>query len=1070
MKEKETIQKELQLSDIETARRIKRQIKKSGGKAGRKIIHKYVEPLSKIILREKLNDFFAIGSKIIGAEKISEFFDIDTLTERDARFFYEDMVLYIEKAKADYRYPKNKKLKVLKKSDYEKGLRYFASMIKDDTRCFETTIEKYSPQAPQVFALTVFPIDSTELAYLTLSIFLMDEGESLGDWDEEEFDEEDQESPPNTISKIIRKLGEAVEMQLGLEQKHTENLSHRQYSEMLVHLRKQKLSDNIILVVGIRLLSYLEECGVSNRYKKNGDGEIIEVIDNLNRDKTPDEMHRVTVLVGKTDTFNNAVRKINERITEELSLHYNPMVVEPLPWKGAVGGGFLPTSDKYRLTLRKVKGANEYKALEKIADAIPEEICNAINTIQSTPFQINERVYNFLEKKHQILSEKRKRLVSIRSEKLLEFKDKYKKRKKRYEIDKEDDEIESDELQRSKERFLEARQKYWDKKALFNKEHSLKKNQEETKSIRSKLQVIKRLHGHGITFDDPIWFVWQMDFRGRIYPVQGHLHPQGDDIAKGLLKFAEAKPLTPEGLFWLRVHGANLYGKDGLDKRPFSERERWTIENEKEIAAAAENPFKNKLLDNAEDPAMFYAFCCEYANWLNNPENFKSTLPISVDGSNNGLQHISALYHDVKSARLVNVLPGEKKEPEDIYKRVAEHSLKRIKMEYDKFLADRDGCLKNSGGYFLIRKKKAEVLYGNFLDDSLKALLLKNIDSLRKTKERENLKTLKNKIKDLAADSINKMGKNQKKKFINFIVGLCRESGCEAEVFAKLYDEETADFKKSVYYEDKDGFAIETIVSPHNFTDERFLDLIDRDMVKPNVMTDSYGTGVRTKQNQIYIKLKNLHQKGKIDFDKRYLRLLANYIGEVNEASIDEVSEASARYMTWCKDAVAAIYKKKKNEERPIEWTTPLKLLVTQVKFQKKEGKEIELPFGRDRVAIRNLQDAKKIDKIGQKSGLAPNFIHSLDSTHMFMAINKASKNGVSSFMTIHDSFATHACDVTILLESLKSEFSILHKEPLMEKLKKEFEKEFEVELPSIDYIDHDFDISQVEDSDYFFA
>lgn len=36
--------------------------------------------------------------------------------------------------------------------------------------------------------------------------------------------------------------------------------------------------------------------------------------------------------------------------------------------------------------------------------------------------------------------------------------------------------------------------------------------------------------------------------------MHGHLNHMSDDLCRGLLKFAEAKPLGPEGLDWLSLH------------------------------------------------------------------------------------------------------------------------------------------------------------------------------------------------------------------------------------------------------------------------------------------------------------------------------------------------------------------------------------------------------------------------------------------------------------------------------------------------------------------------------------
>lgn len=55
-----------------------------------------------------------------------------------------------------------------------------------------------------------------------------------------------------------------------------------------------------------------------------------------------------------------------------------------------------------------------------------------------------------------------------------------------------------------------------------------------------------------------------MDFRGRVYPIPPHLSHMGSDLARSILVFAEARPLGPEGLQWLKLHLVNL---TGLKKR-----------------------------------------------------------------------------------------------------------------------------------------------------------------------------------------------------------------------------------------------------------------------------------------------------------------------------------------------------------------------------------------------------------------------------------------------------------------------------------------------------------------------
>jgi DNA-directed RNA polymerase len=60
-----------------------------------------------------------------------------------------------------------------------------------------------------------------------------------------------------------------------------------------------------------------------------------------------------------------------------------------------------------------------------------------------------------------------------------------------------------------------------------------------------------------------MYFVYNTDFRGRVYPVCTYLNPQGDDLSKGMLTFAEGKALGPSGAWYLALHGAMT-----LDKLP----------------------------------------------------------------------------------------------------------------------------------------------------------------------------------------------------------------------------------------------------------------------------------------------------------------------------------------------------------------------------------------------------------------------------------------------------------------------------------------------------------------------
>src|SRR5690606_29900918 len=96
-----------------------------------------------------------------------------------------------------------------------------------------------------------------------------------------------------------------------------------------------------------------------------------------------------------------------------------------------------------------------------------------------------------------------------------------------------------------------------------------------------------------------------------------------------------------------------------------------------------------------------------------------------------------------------------------------------------------------------------------------------------------------------------------------------------------------------------------------------------------------------------------------------------------------------------------------------LEWVTPAGFLVRQQYF-KPEGKVIRTFWGTARIRVRlslnvdtNILDARR-----QTSGISPNFVHSMDASHLMLTVNKALDEGITSFAMVHDSYGTHAADI----------------------------------------------------------
>ena len=184
--------------------------------------------------------------------------------------------------------------------------------------------------------------------------------------------------------------------------------------------------------------------------------------------------------------------------------------------------------------------------------------------------------------------------------------------------------------------------------------------------------------------DESIFYQFlEADYRGRLYYSEPFLNFQGSDIARGIMLFERGKPMDRHGLFWLAVHTACSYNQsygideipdwceadylsylkeEGLesisvDKMTLEDRVMWTNENMHWIREAGED---SKFYHEAEKSVSFLACCLEWHDYhvaVDSNEVHYTHLPIPVDGSNNGWQHLGAISKDPKTGELVGLVP-----------------------------------------------------------------------------------------------------------------------------------------------------------------------------------------------------------------------------------------------------------------------------------------------------------------------------------------------------------------------------------------------------------------------------
>lgn len=364
------------------------------------------------------------------------------------------------------------------------------------------------------------------------------------------------------------------------------------------------------------------------------------------------EKYTIVQSKNRTPAYLKPTDEIMEYIEKQLDrcalMHpiWQPTIIPPKPWDGPFDGGYhnddlLPVA---KLTFVKKARQNYLEELDHRKDDM-HMVYEAVNAIQGTPWRINTRVLDVLKEVWD---------QGIAVGKLpARFYDELPPRP--HDIDTNKDS-----------------RRVWRRAASRVHERN---NKNKSKRIQA-MSVIQL--GDKFRDEKEIFFPHCLDFRGRIYAMPQVLSPQGVDHAKAVLEFSEGKPLgTLHAARWLAIHGAGLWG---YDKVSLDDRIDWVMEHKDRIKATAEDPLGNlQWWSEADKPWQFLGWCFEWAGYLAEPGDgltFESRIPISMDGSNNGLQNFAAMLRDPVSGEAVNLVPKEV--PADIYQRVADVVMDKV--------------------------------------------------------------------------------------------------------------------------------------------------------------------------------------------------------------------------------------------------------------------------------------------------------------------------------------------------------------------------------------------------------
>ena len=153
-----------------------------------------------------------------------------------------------------------------------------------------------------------------------------------------------------------------------------------------------------------------------------------------------------------------------------------------------------------------------------------------------------------------------------------------------------------------------------------------------------------------------------------------------------------------------------------------------------------------------------------------------------------------------------------------------------------------------------------------------------------------------------------------------------------------------------------------------------------------------------------------------------------------------------------------------------LTWNTPSKFPVEYEAFQMRPVTVKGKISGYDkynkecRVNHKGIESTDNPDINKFVCGVSPNYIHSLDASHMSLIIS----DWAGCFGPVHDSFSTHACDVDDLLRKTKSHFIKMYDcENYFDRIRYQLTcNTDDIEQPGLG----DLNIKEVNESDYFFA
>jgi DNA-directed RNA polymerase len=250
--------------------------------------------------------------------------------------------------------------------------------------------------------------------------------------------------------------------------------------------------------------------------------------------------------------------------------------------------------------------------------------------------------------------------------------------------------------------------------------------------------------------------------------------------------------------------------------------------------------------------------------------------------------------------------------------------------------------------------------------------------------------------------------------------------------------------------------ARDKVIAANSFRTKWLAHGLNRSLVKRSVMTLPYGSTRFSCADFIvgdYLKL----GKAK-EFEKEEYNKAAQFLSHFVWDAIAEVVVKAREAMNWLQACARQIIK---NGDEVIRWKVPSGFPVAQ-RYHEQDSHRIRTNLCGN-AFLRISIDNETPDINRHRNGVAPNFVHSYDASHLALTTVAAEAEGLHLAM-IHDDYGTHAADAAALYRIIREVFVAMYESSSpLEELAAAYNLPQPPELG-------DLDLRAVLNSPYFFS